>query len=204
MYHIIDIIKTKHIDGTITNWKKIVKFLSKNDGFISGSLFRVVKSLDQSSYQLMSIFVWHKVDQHKIAREKFFENNDISSFKNNDTVFETTVCNLHKNFKKEYNKFKNSIMVVNPYAIKNEQINDFILMWEQVKNYMKNRNGLIQANLYKTTNPDSKYKCISMAEWENEEKFMAPFENNKLKKMIEVYQPYFSIFISEPIEELIV
>ncbi|MDE0097754.1 MAG: antibiotic biosynthesis monooxygenase [Gammaproteobacteria bacterium] len=66
-----------------------------------------------------------------------------------------------------------AVILINPFTVPADKLNETILMWEQARNFLQKEPGYISTALHQSISPDAQYRLINIAQWESIEAFMA-------------------------------
>lgn len=68
---------------------------------------------------------------------------------------------------------KTEIVLINPFEVSTEQLDETILMWEQARDFLQTQPGYISTELHQSLAPDARFRLINVAKWESAESFQA-------------------------------
>ncbi len=66
---------------------------------------------------------------------------------------------------------ENTFVLINPFIVPEEKLNETIIMWEQARDYLQTQPGYISTALHQSLGPDATFRLINVAEWESAEAF---------------------------------
>lgn len=66
---------------------------------------------------------------------------------------------------------QNHTILINPFVVPEDQLEDTIIMWEQARDYLQTQPGYVSTALHQSLTPDSKFRLINVATWESAEAF---------------------------------
>ncbi len=65
------------------------------------------------------------------------------------------------------------IVLINPFIVPPEKLDETITMWEEARDYLQTQPGYISTALHQSLTPDATFRLINVAEWESAEAFKA-------------------------------
>ena len=65
----------------------------------------------------------------------------------------------------------NAVVLINPFIVPENQLDDTIIMWEQARDFLQTQPGYISTELHQSLGPDAKFRLINVAKWESAEAF---------------------------------
>ena len=66
---------------------------------------------------------------------------------------------------------ENIIVLINPFIVPEDKLNETIIMWEQARDYLQTQPGYISTALHQSLGPDATFRLINVAKWESAEAF---------------------------------
>ncbi|KZN53800.1 hypothetical protein N474_19710 [Pseudoalteromonas luteoviolacea CPMOR-2] len=197
MIYRIDLLNTNQPFDTQKAWEKSIKKLEKLEGFISAELLKVYKNINHSRYDLVSIIEWAS------------KNNYQSSINNDEayTFLPPSQLHEHNNIYQIINsgtqanaiQTQTNLVVTNPYRISEQESDINASMWDQSKEHMLEKQGFVNAHLYKRLDETAQYYFFSRANWQSEALFMSQFEGKDFKEIISKFEDTFSICFSNSV-----
>lgn len=196
MISVFTMIKNINSEKLIKMGLEYTSYFSKQTGYISTQLLKIIEDMNNTNYQLVSIVNWKSYDAYQQSQKNII-NHKIHRHHNSNEI--STVCELFANEEENTDSQNQAITLVDVCNIGPEKMEDYVIMWEKAKNYMKTKSGFINVNLYKCIDTNSVYKFFNIAKWESKEKFITAFSDVDFKKIIEEYKNYFLLLICKNI-----
>ena len=66
---------------------------------------------------------------------------------------------------------ENAIVLINPFVVPADKLDETITMWEQARDYLQTQPGYISTALHQSLVPDATFRLINVAKWESAEAF---------------------------------
>ena len=66
---------------------------------------------------------------------------------------------------------ENAIVLINPFVVPADKLDETITMWEQARDYLQTQPGYISTALHQSLAPDATFRLINVAKWESAEAF---------------------------------
>lgn len=178
MIYLLSIIHSTSPDKFQSAWMTMVK---SRDDFDTASLYHVFENF-LADYQFVSVISWKSLADYQKNPDPF-----------SDAQLKPLIDDINQNiYKKEYTTRKNypvddnNIYLINPFEIRNDQIDDCLSLWQKDNAFMQSQNGAIGTNLYKVTDINNKFKFINIAEWQRRIDWLAAFKSETFAKFMEV------------------
>lgn len=64
-----------------------------------------------------------------------------------------------------------AIVLINPFVVPADKLDETITMWEQARDYLQTQPGYISTALHQSLAPDATFRLINVAKWESAEAF---------------------------------
>ncbi|MCC5647357.1 antibiotic biosynthesis monooxygenase [Nostoc sp. CHAB 5824] len=61
------------------------------------------------------------------------------------------------------------VVLINPFSIPKGREEEFLKMWNEVAQYMKDQPGFIDLKLHRSLDPDARFQFINIAHWQSAE-----------------------------------
>lgn len=101
-----------------------------------------------------------------------------------------------------------AVTLINPFAVKAEDEEKFMQLWNRVDDYMKKQDGFISTKLHKNIEnlshlPPATFRFINVAVWKSAEAFQNAVRTNQFKECAQEIFPYsggaglYEVIISE-------
>ena len=71
-----------------------------------------------------------------------------------------------------------AVTLINVFTVPNGKEDEFVKWWEDVKANITKQQGFIQGWFHKSIKPDSRFKFINVAIWENEDLYWKAYEKS--------------------------
>lgn len=68
---------------------------------------------------------------------------------------------------------KSTVVLINPFSVPKGREEEFIKMWNETAERMKNEPGFIETKLHRSLDPDARFQFINIAHWESQEAWQA-------------------------------
>ena len=200
--YVIDMVNTEDLALAKENWNKASCFLSGNPGFIFGELLEVFDKIETKyDYQLASMCGWKNVDLYQKARELFRHSEVGQRIKSMPAKFEPTICKKYYSQGKVQHFSADNMVLVDVVALDESQMDGYAEMWKCARDYMKDKDGFVNVNLYRSINPgESKFKFINIAKWETKEKFVTALKTKDFMEIVDDYKDFFSLFLCHSVD----
>jgi heme-degrading monooxygenase HmoA len=65
------------------------------------------------------------------------------------------------------------VILINPFSIPKGREEEFLKMWNETAQLMKNQPGFIDTKLHRSLDPDARFQFINIAHWESAEAWQA-------------------------------
>lgn len=88
-----------------------------------------------------------------------------------------------------------SITLVNCFEIPSGREEEFLALWQQVNNYMREKKGYLEHKLHRSLLPDAPFRFINVARWASQEDFDAAHDDG-FRSLVS--QPAWKAFRSRP------
>ena len=83
-----------------------------------------------------------------------------------------TACVSHPhNYGAKNMSEENAIVLINPFVVPADKLDETITMWEQARDYLQTQPGYISTALHQSLAPDATFRLINVAKWESAEAF---------------------------------
>lgn len=86
-----------------------------------------------------------------------------------------TACATQQNLIEREKKMldQNAIVLINPFVVPEDKLDETILMWEQARDYLQTQPGYISTELHQSLGPDATFRLINVAKWDSAKAFKA-------------------------------
>ena len=74
-----------------------------------------------------------------------------------------------------------SIIAINPFEVAPGTEAEALNVWDRVAEFMNRQPGFISAKLHQSLDPSSKFRLVTVAEWESADHFMRALASDELK-----------------------
>ena len=64
-----------------------------------------------------------------------------------------------------------AIVLINPFVVPEDKLDETIIMWEQARDYLQTQPGYISTALHQSLGPDATFRLINVAKWESADAF---------------------------------
>lgn len=165
MHYAIDVIESTDRKRFISYWHHDVDRLRAKRGFRSAELFERLTDIRDAHYDFICVYTLEeKHAKSALPDPNIWHGVDI----------EHTACDLEIGLSStlESDDDDDAVWLVNPFEITPEQINDVLTMWHKAKDHMVAQPGFVNARLFRSRMPDSRYGLINVARWKTAEHFM--------------------------------
>lgn len=71
-----------------------------------------------------------------------------------------------------------AVTLINVFTVPNGKEDEFMKWWEDVKANITKQQGFISGQFHKSIKPDSRFKFINVAIWENEDLYWKAYEKS--------------------------
>lgn len=71
-----------------------------------------------------------------------------------------------------------AVILINVFTVPNGKEDEFVKWWEDVKANITKQQGFISGQFHKSIKPDSRFKFINVAIWENEDLYWKAYEKS--------------------------
>lgn len=71
-----------------------------------------------------------------------------------------------------------AVTLINVFTVPNGKEDEFVKWWEDVKANITKQKGFISGKFHKSIKPDSRFKFINVAIWENEDLYWKAYEKS--------------------------
>lgn len=61
------------------------------------------------------------------------------------------------------------VILINPFSVHKGGEEEFIKMWDEIAQFMKNQPGFIDTKLHRSLDPNARFQFINVAHWESAE-----------------------------------
>lgn len=68
------------------------------------------------------------------------------------------------------------VVLINLFLVLQGKEEEFAKMWTEALDLIKNEPGFIDANLYRSLDPNARFQFINVAHWEHQEAWQAAFD----------------------------
>ncbi|KZN34634.1 hypothetical protein N474_19705 [Pseudoalteromonas luteoviolacea CPMOR-2] len=201
MIQVIDLIETEDKKQTRLLWETVSKELSKHSGFIAANLYETFESIHPTAdYQLTSFTQWKDQESWLNARSAVKSNAEIKALlEQSNAKFTAFTSELRSSDARhdELNTIGHQNMVlVDVVSVEPERMDAYASMWNNAKDFMKDKNGYVSAHLYQTVDPSSEIKFINMPEWKSAELFSTSLKTEEFFKIVDDFKDNFSLYLS--------
>ncbi|KZN63891.1 antibiotic biosynthesis monooxygenase family protein [Pseudoalteromonas luteoviolacea] len=197
MIYRIDLLNTNLPNDSQTTWEKCVEELKKIEGFQSAELLRVYKNINRSRYDLVSIIEWtdRRSYQTSTGDENTYAFLPSGQLLAHNNIYEV----INAGAQAGINQAHTNLVVTNPYRISEKESDINASMWDKSKEHMLEKQGFVNARLYKRLDDTAQYYFFSRANWQSEALFMNQFEGKDFKEIISQFEDTFSICFSNSV-----
>lgn len=85
------------------------------------------------------------------------------------------------------NKNTESVILINPFEVPEDKLQESIIYWEACRDFLKTQPGYISTKLHQSIKDDARFMLINVAEWESAKAFMEA--SQKMVKELGVKPP---------------
>jgi heme oxygenase (mycobilin-producing) len=78
---------------------------------------------------------------------------------------------------------QSSVVLINVFSVPQSSEEQFIKVWTEALEFMKNEPGFIDAKLHRSLDPDARFQFINVAHWESSEAWKTAFSKPQLKAL---------------------
>ncbi|BAZ25988.1 Heme-degrading monooxygenase HmoB [Kalymmatonema gypsitolerans NIES-4073] len=82
------------------------------------------------------------------------------------------------------------VVLINTFSIPKGTEEDFVKMWTEALEFIKNEPGFIDAKLHRSLDSDARFQFINVAHWESQEAWKAAFSKLALQEEIVKQLPF--------------
>jgi heme-degrading monooxygenase HmoA len=75
------------------------------------------------------------------------------------------------------------VVLINVFSVPKGGEEEFIKMWTEALEFMKNEPGFIDAKLHRSLDPDARFQFINVAHWESPQAWKAAFSKPELQEL---------------------
>ncbi|KZN41574.1 antibiotic biosynthesis monooxygenase family protein [Pseudoalteromonas luteoviolacea] len=197
MIYRIDLLNTNQPSDCQVIWEESVEELKKIEGFKSAELLRVYKNINRSRYDLVSIIEWANRNNYQTSTS--YENTYAflppGQLLTHNNIYEV----INSGAQTGVNQAQTNFVVTNPYRISEQESDINASMWDQSKEHMLEKQGFVNARLYKRLDETAQYYFFSRANWQSEALFMSQFDGKDFKEIISQFEDTFSICFSNSV-----
>ena len=98
-------------------------------------------------------------------------------------AFAATGCSTAEGKNKPMSN-ESTIVLINPFVVPADKLDETIVMWEQARDFLKQQPGYITTALHQSLEADAQYRLINVAHWESAEAFVTA--NEKMKAEVDL------------------
>jgi heme-degrading monooxygenase HmoA len=71
-----------------------------------------------------------------------------------------------------------AVTLINVFSVPKGKEDDFVKWWQDVKTSITKQPGFISGRFHRSLKPDSRYRFINVALWENEDRYWKAYEKS--------------------------
>ncbi|CTQ56632.1 Antibiotic biosynthesis monooxygenase [Roseibium album] len=75
------------------------------------------------------------------------------------------------------NQPANPVTLINSFEVDQNQLEETIRFWEQVRDFLASQPGYISTNLHQSLSPEAKFQLVNVAKWANPQAFQEAIKN---------------------------
>jgi heme-degrading monooxygenase HmoA len=76
-----------------------------------------------------------------------------------------------------------SVVLINVFSVAENHEAEFVKMWTEALELIKNEPGFIDAKLHKSLDPKAQFQFINVAHWESQEAWKVAFDKLQLEEL---------------------
>jgi len=202
MIQVIDLIETNDVEATKTLWRQVGLFLAEQPGYVSGTLLETFETVHPTAdYKLTSFCQWETDEDWQRARSAAKANPVLSKLLAESeakfTAFKGVLHDGHDT--SEGTQGHQNMVLVDVIQLSNERMDGYAAMWQNAKNFMKDKHGYVAANLYRTVDEDNPIKFINMPEWISPDLFTGSLKTPEFFSIVDEYKEDFALYLSKKV-----
>jgi heme-degrading monooxygenase HmoA len=159
MIYLIDVIDAAAAPDYARRWQDHALTLQARHNLRKAELFEVSEPIRDVNYALLSIYSFDSADDSEAALRAGLTS-DIAA-----GVVERTQCNLAIMLSELVPVLPGHIWMINPFEVGEAEIPGVLEMWDKAKNHMMAHAGFINARLFRSAAPSTKYGLFNVSQW---------------------------------------
>jgi len=73
-----------------------------------------------------------------------------------------------------------TVVLINPFSVPQGMEDEFLKMWKQQAEFMKNQPGFIETKLHRSLDPAARFQFINVARWESASAWQAAISKSQI------------------------
>ncbi|MDC3962396.1 antibiotic biosynthesis monooxygenase [Polyangium jinanense] len=159
MIYWIDVVAAAAAPSYAARWQERALALRAPRNLRTAELFEVIEPIRDVDYALLSVYGFDSDDVDDAALREGSSSDDAAF------AVEGTKCRVRITLSELTPALPGHVWLINPFEINEDQIPDVLNMWDKAKNHMTAHAGFLNARLFRSAAPSTKYGLFNVSQW---------------------------------------